>query len=91
MAGPIVTAKLRRIEPRGDASIEKEGVAAAEAVAEKAGKIVKVHPSLGDDEMLGLDTPTPFRGLRSFEFMMKAGWRAPSIRSIGPSEAAVTT
>ena len=51
MARRIVTAKLRRIEPRRDSSIEKEGVAADEAIAEKAGKIVKVHPSLGDDEM----------------------------------------
>ena len=35
MARRIVTAKLRRIEPGCYASIEKEGVAAAEAVAEK--------------------------------------------------------
>ena len=51
MAGRVVAAELRRIEPRRLASVEKEGVAAAEAVAEKMGKLVKVHPSVGDDEM----------------------------------------
>jgi hypothetical protein len=51
MTRPIVMAKLRRIERGRDPSIEEEGVAAAEAVAEKAGKVVKVHPSLSDDEM----------------------------------------
>ena len=51
MARRIVTAELRRIEPGRYASIEKEGVAAAEAIAKKTGKIVKVQPALGDDEM----------------------------------------
>ena len=50
MARPIVAAKIRRIKPRCYASIEKEGVAAAEAIAEKTGKI-RVHPSLGNDDM----------------------------------------
>ncbi len=51
MARRIVAAELRRIEPRRRASVEKEGVAAAEAIAKKASKIVKVHPYLGDDEI----------------------------------------
>jgi hypothetical protein len=33
---------------------------------------------------VGLDTPTPFLGLRSVESTMKAGWMAPSMTSIGP-------
>ena len=51
MAGRIVAAELRRIEPRCLASVEKKGIAAAEAVAEKTGKLVKAHPLFGDDEM----------------------------------------
>jgi hypothetical protein len=51
MAGGIVPSKLGRIEPRRLASIEKERVVAAEAVAKKTGKLVKAHPSVGDDEM----------------------------------------
>jgi hypothetical protein len=51
MAGPVIACELRRIEPGRYASVEKEGIAAAEAVTEKTGKLVKVHPSLSDDEM----------------------------------------
>ena len=51
MAGRIIAAELRRIKPRRHASVEKEGIPAAKAVAEKTGKLVKVHPSVGDDEM----------------------------------------
>ena len=51
MSRRIVTAELRRIEPRRLASIEKKGVPTAEAVTEKTGKLVKAHPSFGDDEM----------------------------------------
>ena len=51
MAGRVVAAELRRIEPRCLASVEKEGIPAAEAVAEKPGKFVEVDPSFGDDEM----------------------------------------
>jgi hypothetical protein len=51
MAGRIITAKLRRKEPRRHASIEKEGVPAAEGVAEKTGKVVKANPVFGDNEM----------------------------------------
>ena len=29
-----------------------------------------------------LDTPTPFRGLRSFEFTMKAGWKPDDVLAI---------
>jgi hypothetical protein len=51
MAGRIIAAEFRRIEPRRHASVEKEGIPAAEAVAEKTGKLVKAHPVFGDDEM----------------------------------------
>src|SRR4029453_10074981 len=51
MAGRIIAAEIRRIETRRHASVEKEGIPAAEAVAEKTGKLVKVHPAFGDDEM----------------------------------------
>ena len=51
MAGRVVAAELRRIEPRCLASVEKKGIAAAEAVAENPGKFVEVDLSFGDDEM----------------------------------------
>jgi hypothetical protein len=51
MAGRIIAAELGRIEPRRHASVEKEGIPAAEAVAEKTGEVVKVHHVFGDDEM----------------------------------------
>ena len=51
MAGGVIAAELRRIEPGRHTSVEKEGIPAAEAVAEIAGKFVKVHPVFGDDEM----------------------------------------
>jgi hypothetical protein len=51
MAGRVVAAELRRVEPRCLASVKKKGIAAAEAVAEKPGKFVEVDPSFGDDEM----------------------------------------
>ena len=51
MAGRIIAAELRRIKPRRHASVEKQGVPAAEAVAEKPGKLVKAHPVFGDNEM----------------------------------------
>jgi len=51
MAGRVVAAELRRVEPRCLASVEKKGIAAAEAVAENPGKFVEVDPSFGDDEM----------------------------------------
>jgi hypothetical protein len=49
--GRIVAAKSRRVEPGGCASVEKKSEIAAETVAKKAGKLVKVHPSLRDDEV----------------------------------------
>src|SRR5512139_266951 len=51
MAWRIIAAELGRIEPRRHASVEKEGIPAAEAVAEKKGEVVKAHPVFGDDEM----------------------------------------
>jgi len=51
MAGGIIAAELRRIEPRRRASVEKEGIPTTEAVAEKTGKLIKAHPVFGDDEM----------------------------------------
>lgn len=51
MAGRVVAAELRRVEPRCLASVEKKGIAAAEAAAENPGKFVEVDPSFGDDEM----------------------------------------
>src|SRR5215471_12158288 len=51
MAGRVIAAELRRIEPGRNASVEKEGISAAEAVAEKTGKLVKAHPALGNDKM----------------------------------------
>jgi hypothetical protein len=51
MARRVVAAELRRIKSRRRASVEKEGVAAAEAIAEETGEVVKVDPSFGDDEM----------------------------------------
>jgi len=47
----VVAAKFRRVEPRGRASIEKKRIVGAETVTKEAGKLVKVHPSLGDDEV----------------------------------------
>ena len=43
MAGRIIAAELGRIEARRHASVEKEGIPAAEAVAEKTGEVVKAH------------------------------------------------
>ena len=51
MAGRVIAAESRRIEPRRHAPVEKERIPAAEAVAEKTGKLVKAHPLFGDDEM----------------------------------------
>jgi hypothetical protein len=51
MGRPIISAERRRIEPRRLASVEKEGITAAEAIAEETGKLIKAHPSFGDDEM----------------------------------------
>jgi hypothetical protein len=50
MAWRIITAELRRIEPRRLTPVEKERIAAAKAVAEETGKL-KAHPSFRDDEM----------------------------------------
>jgi hypothetical protein len=46
MAWRIIAAELGRIEPRRHASVEKEGIPAAEAVAEKTGEVVKVQKPL---------------------------------------------
>ena len=51
MARRVTAAQLRRIKSRGRASVEKEGVPTAQAVAEKKRKIVKVDQSFGEDEM----------------------------------------
>src|SRR5262245_3486772 len=51
MAGRVIAAEPRRIEPGRHASVEKEGIPAAEAAAEKTGKLVKAHPTLGNDKM----------------------------------------
>ena len=51
MARGIVAAQFRRVEPRGHASIEKKSIVAAEAIAKETGKLVKVHPSLGNDKV----------------------------------------
>ena len=46
MAGRIIAAEFRRIEPRRHPSVEKEGIPAAEAVAEKNGQTRKSSPCL---------------------------------------------
>jgi hypothetical protein len=47
----VFATELRRIEPGREASVEKERIVAAEAVAKKAGKLIKAHPALRDDEV----------------------------------------
>ena len=92
MAGCVIAAELRRIEPRCLASVEKKGIAAAEAVAEKPGKFVEVDPSFGDDEMdlggarnaLRLTDP---QGLVFQRFFIRGGARRVRPMAFGPSAA----
>lgn len=51
MAGRVVAAERRRIQPGRLAPVEKERTLAAETIAKKEGELVKAHPYLGDDEM----------------------------------------
>ena len=58
MAGRVIAAESRRIEPRRHASVEKERIPAAEAVAEKTGKLVRVRALRGDFSSVGTITLT---------------------------------
>ena len=51
VARGVVAAQFWRIEPGGYASIEEKRIVAAQAVAKETGKLIKVHPTLADDEV----------------------------------------
>jgi len=47
----VIAPELRRIKPGRNAAIEKEGIAAAQAIAEKASELVEAHPTLADNKI----------------------------------------